>query len=220
MPLTYERAFGGADTRDPAPENHRHETRNLVGVGLVGRESPEIGGLPLPNLEHPNHPLDSCTARPPPTGFGFISRGWQPRASYAGTYDDRWKQERFPFLPEDFDDLYFQGVPEEQRCAYLNGGETVVLINMTPAGRLQFDVPKLPVSMHLVFRAGHVTLQPRLDTLIVEPDAGRCILIWRDSWPLTRKLTDIYEVWVGVPSKGRLRAMQGEKRYVNWTSVA
>src|SRR5262249_34475172 len=102
MPLVYERAFGGSDHTHPKPKYHGSELRNLVGVGFHrNSDAPTIEGTPLPNLEHPRQPMSSWSDTPPPVGFGVIGRNWQPRLKYAGTYDERWFNERRPFLPED-----------------------------------------------------------------------------------------------------------------------
>ena len=42
-------------------------------------------------------------AAPAPGGFGPIGPDWEPRQRHAGTYDERWKRERAPVLPADFD---------------------------------------------------------------------------------------------------------------------
>jgi hypothetical protein len=217
IPLVYERAFGGVDARDDDVRNHGHELRNLVGTGFFARGGTGISGTRLPNLEHPQHPLRSPGDHPPPVGFGFVSRNWSPRYTYAGTYDQAWRDHQFPFLPEDFNDRYYQGAPEDQQCPYLQGGERVVLLNLTPEGRMAFELPRIDMPMRLVFRLSDQILKPNLDTLIVEPDARRCILVWRASTKLTSKLTDILEVWVGQPSRARQLALEGRKRYIDWT---
>ena len=43
--------------------------------------------------------------------FGPVGRSWQPRIRWAGTYDQKWMDEKFPFLPEDFDERYYQCRP-------------------------------------------------------------------------------------------------------------
>src|SRR5262249_32343630 len=135
------------------------------------------------------------------------------------TYDQAWKDYQFPFLPEDFSDQYFQGAPEDQQCPYLQGGEQVVLLNMAPEGRMAFELPRIVVPMRIVRRSSLQSLEPNIDTLIIEPDARRCMLVWRANAKLTGKLTDIHEVWVGEPSRGRLLALQGGKRYVDWAET-
>lgn len=214
MPIVYERAFGGMDIDPSNPQRTVCEDRNLVGTGYFFGEQPHILGRAVPNLEHPDHPIESCTERTQPIGYGSIGRQWQPRVGFAGTYDEAWLAEQFPYLPNDFDERYFQGAPPDQRCSYLRGGERMVLVNLTPEGRTEIQVPHFPMSMFLVLRTGNEALAPVLDTLIVEPDLHRCILVWRASMRLPAKLTDIHEVWVGRPGPAQLLAMRREKRYL------
>jgi hypothetical protein len=203
MPLVYERAFGGGDTSHENEKKHAFETLNLVGVGFYTRVHNGIAGKPLPNLEHPKklirHPID----KPLPMGFGFIARNWQPRCSYAGTYDQAWLDERFPFLPLDFDNRYFQGAPEDQICAHLQGGERVRLTNLTPEGLLEFRLPtnNILIKLFYAFEALVENLNPALDTIILEPHLRRCILVWRTLTRLKGKLTDIREVLIDNSSR-------------------
>jgi hypothetical protein len=119
MPLTYERAFGGADQTHENPKNHGAEPRNTIGVGFhKNPDAQSIEGRPLPNLEHPRKPMRAWSDTPPPVGYGSVGRNWQPRIKFAGTYDERWRAERFPFLPEDFDPQYFQSAPLDQQVSY------------------------------------------------------------------------------------------------------
>jgi hypothetical protein len=108
IPLVYERSFGGWDRRHAEVDRHRCE----------GQES-RRGGIPrpsvrcrrrgtTPNFEDPNRPFSGYGDAPPPAGFGFIQASWQPRVSYAGTYDEAWEKTRKPLLPADFDRPFFQ----------------------------------------------------------------------------------------------------------------
>ena len=78
-----------------------------------------------------------------PQSLGFLSRSCDQRLAFAGTYDQKWLGTQYPFLPLDFDDRYFQGAPPDQTCPHLQGGEKVRLINLTPSGILEFEVPRL-----------------------------------------------------------------------------
>ena len=49
--------------------------------------------------------------------FGPVGRGWHPRLGYAGTYDQNWLDNVFPFLPADFRDDYYQAAPADQQIA-------------------------------------------------------------------------------------------------------
>jgi hypothetical protein len=51
-----------------------------------------------------------------PMSFSPIGRGWQPRASFGGTYDQNWQDNIFPFLPPDFDVAFFQAAPKTNKC--------------------------------------------------------------------------------------------------------
>lgn len=216
MPIVYERAFGGADTSHKNEKKHAFESSNLVGVGFHNRVHKGTEGSPVPNVEHPKKRIRRPTDKPPPIGLGFISRNWKPRFYYAGTYDETWLDECFPYLPLDFDDRYFQGVPEDQVCDYLQGGERVRLTNLTPEGRLEFKLPTVAVSVKLVYEWGEEDLVPVLDTVILEPAVPRCILTWRTSARLKGKLAHLYEVWVGTPSRVRQWAREKDKVDIDW----
>lgn len=215
VPLLYERAFGGADRTHSEARRHVYEEANLVGVGLHARGHEGIRDTPLPNLEDPEQLISRPTDRPRPRGLGFIGRNWMPRRTYAGTYDQDWRDSRYPFLPLDFDDRYFQGAPEDQTCAHLEGGEQVVLTGMTPEGRWQFTLPVRSVPVTLHYHTGPRTFPGRLDTLVLLPDEKRCVLVWRATARLEGKPTHLREVQVGT-TPGRERAARTGKRYIRW----
>src|SRR5919108_183167 len=86
-PLVWERAFGGTDV---TPKGPTAEPRNPVGAGFRAPDGQKpLAGMPLPNLEDPFAPISSWKDRPAPACFAPIAENWQPRLSYAGTYDDR-----------------------------------------------------------------------------------------------------------------------------------
>jgi hypothetical protein len=196
MPITFDRAFGGIDATHP--DRAAAELRNLAGRGFWKyADRKRIDGTPLPNVEHPHHPLRAPGDTPPPAGFGVIARGWQPRIGYAGTYDQRWLDEKFPFLPDDFDPQHFQAAPADQQVSALRGGESIRCTNMTPEGVLETAVPRAEVPVELAFRDRKEVAQARLDTLLIEPDRRRMMLTFRASVPLGRKLNALREVIVG-----------------------
>jgi len=199
MPITFDRAFGGRDEQHPNPKRHGAELRNLVGKGFWrSAEKRAIEGTPLPNIEHPHHPLRALGETPPPVGFGVVGRGWQPRIGHAGTYDQRWLDEKFPFLPDDFDPLHFQSAPADQQVSGLRGGESIRCVNLTPEGVLETAVPRIgEMPVEFVFRDRREHAQARLDTLLIEPGERRLLLVWRVSIPLGRKLNALREVHVG-----------------------
>jgi hypothetical protein len=176
MPITYERAFGGT-------QEDGWEPRNPVGVGFATDPS-HLVGRPGPNVEDPRALLMSWKERPRPSGFGPVARHWSPRVRFAGTYDERWKKERLPLLPQDFDERFFQYAPlDQQTPEFLKGNEQVELRNLTPSGQLSFTLP----GQFPVFRtrlAGRIVdHRSKLYSVILEPDVPRVSLLWSTSLP-------------------------------------
>jgi hypothetical protein len=182
LPLVYERAFGGWDKRDPDASRHSFEPRNPVGVGYVAKPLGSGDQLSLPNIEDPAHPFVNAGDTPPPGGVGFISPNWQPRASFAGTYDEKWDNERKPLLPTDFDRRFFNAAtPGLVAPGFLKGDEPVVIVGAAPEGRVAFTLPGIPApSCTINLSPGkRITLQTNLDTVIVNMDDRLLILMWR-----------------------------------------
>ena len=104
MPISYDIAFGGVDDSDA--ENPRAFLPNPVGVGyhLRGRK---VDRKPAPSTEASDVPVTSPCENYQPMSFGPVGRNWQPRVSYAGTYDEAWLNRQAPFWPGDFDYLLF-----------------------------------------------------------------------------------------------------------------
>lgn len=210
MPLIYERAFGG---RDHPP--------NPVGRGFHRPGAADVAGSLLPNLENPKALLKNPYESPGPACFGPVGRNWEPRVGHAGTYDEAWKEKRFPFLPEDFDDRYFQAAPADQVAGPLQGGEKVVLKNVTPEGSLEFTLPKPDIAAQVIgLDDVDEQLPAVLDTVVLEPELRRVSLVWRSSLRLTVKPTRILEVRAGAVTPARRHAWEKGKRFVDWTATS
>ncbi len=201
MPLVYERAFGGWDRSEPDPRLHTLEPRNPVGVGFRANPRAFEEDLPLPNLEDPDHPLERFGQKVPPAGFGFLSPHWQPRAAYAGTYDETWDKARKPLLPKDFDRRFFNAAsPGLVAPGYLRGGEPVVIKNASRRGPLSFSLPRQVVPAITVELTGAPDAKPEmpLDTVIIDTDAEQVLLLWRGHVPLTESLHEVRTVKASV----------------------
>jgi hypothetical protein len=197
MPLVYERAFGGWDRTDVDPARHTFEPRNPVGAGFVARGRNFEEGLPLPNLEDPRHPIRGYGDTPPPAGFGFLAPDWQPRAAYAGTYDDVWRQSRMPLLPLDFDPRFFNAAsPGLVAEGFLRGDERVLIEGASPSRRLLFQLPAVPPPVVRVGLVGHnwQFLSTQLDTVIINTDENLLFLLWRTSLSLRSGPDDVVSI--------------------------
>jgi hypothetical protein len=190
LPLTYERAFGGADKTHPDEKQWKFEPRNPVGKGFIANRSrPDFTAVGLPNIENPEALLTWYQDTPAPAGFGFIAPGWEPRKRFAGTFDQAWQDTRCPLLPADFDPRFYNAAhPDLISKEYLRGGESVRITNASKNGTLAFALPKREVTAEF-FIDGQATTKPcDLDTVVIEPDEKRLLLTWRAKVRCHRKM--------------------------------
>lgn len=215
-PLHYGIAFGGVWSDEDLgvkDESLRSaHPMNLVGQGhgadaflslLENSPAHRIERWREGQLEEVTRP-DQALA---PAAFGPLARSWQPRLQWAGTYDQAWKDDVFPLLPEDFDDRFHQIAPEDQQLDYPQGGELITLINLVasaaksatgPLAQYKFRVPKRRMAMAMLTRQREtVLLTPEIDTLVVDTDAMRLHVIWRARTRLKRSLHEVHTVVVG-----------------------
>ncbi len=194
LPLRYDYAFGGA-WRAPESEEEQSFLLNPVGMGFSHPQAlgvlPDVlgaHGASRPCLRPWGRaaPSDPYQAQQP-CALSPLARHWQPRQAYAGTYDEAWQTEVFPFLPEDYDDRFAQAAPEDQQIDYPQGGEAVSLFNLVPGmPQLHFRLPRfdrLPVRV-LLKNYQVEQLQAVVDTLFFEPDKMRFSAVWRCRLPL------------------------------------
>jgi uncharacterized protein YjbI with pentapeptide repeats len=166
IPLEWERALGGALSPD-----------NPVGRGF------KTGTL-LPNLERPRELVTGKRDTPRPVCFAPISPKWRHRTAKLGRYDRKWLDERWPYLPEDFDYEYFNAAPVEQQVPYPRGDERFEVTGVRPAGAV-FE-GTLPAIRPQVFAqksasAGSelLALHMNLDTVLIDTRASVITLVWR-----------------------------------------
>ncbi len=178
MELRYENSFGG-----PGYE------KNPLGKGIAGTRLPDgTVAVPLPNIEHPGRLITSPDSRPEPAGFAPLHRMWQQRVARLGTYDHNWQEQRWPWFPADFNWEYCNAAPRAMQLGgYLRGDEPLFFENLHPEiARYRSRLPGLRVRCFLhrygpggsgELRFDEVTMH--LDTLWVDMDAEKLILVWR-----------------------------------------
>lgn len=198
IPLTWEHAFGGADTSSQDPADHEYCLENPVGRGIMaGTSKIDIDGQLLPNIEDPADLIQTPGQRPRPTGFGMIAPYWQPRAGFAGTYDENWRRTLNPLPPADLDPrFYSSAAPGLCTPSHLTGTEQVLVEGASGNGALRFELPAaIPrASVRLRQRGDNIPLL--LDTVIVEPDKARLVLVWRGTANVHGKVHEIRSVRV------------------------
>jgi hypothetical protein len=214
MPISYDNAFGGVDNTHKKEKKHCAYLQNPVGIGFhSNRKIQFVRDQPLPNTEEPGKRIKKPHGKYNPMAFGPIGRSWSPRPNYAGTYDDSWLEDDFPFLPKDFDPRYNQCTPEDQQMNYPTDGTQVELTNLSSRGKIVFQLPCIEIPVGFVGSHFSETRQPLLDTVILEPDERRFLLVWRTSFPLKRNLFEVHQVIVGHMSRGWYYAQEANKEY-------
>jgi hypothetical protein len=199
MPLVWERAYGGADRTD---NGSSADMRNPVGTGYRASGSVKpIAGTPLPNVEDPRMLITGPSDAPAPAGFAAIAPSWEPRKSYAGTYDESWQRSRAPYVPVDFDSRYFHCAPVDQVFTTpLSGGEPIEVHGAVPEGVLRFALPRVAVRIRFRREQGEEDRRASLETVQIEPDAKRLVMVWRAALRADKAVLKIREVAASLTS--------------------
>ncbi len=145
---------------------------------------------------HPDGRDAPCRVR---LAIGAVDKAWEARgplvtpttsrASREGTYDDRWREERYPGYPDDLDWTIFNVAPEDQQIeGFFRGDEGFVLEHMHPRrpridGRLPGYVVRLFVD--LASENEFREIPTRIDTVHFFPEDERVVLTWRGSTRVT-----------------------------------
>jgi hypothetical protein len=210
MPMQYEHAFGGVSPKGVVFDE------NPVGVGFMGAVSRDKVKAEIPNIEYPDAMIRSPSDKSRPAGLGPVARWWQPRVAFAGTYDEQWKETRWPILPTDFDPRFNQIAPADQQSATLVGGESARLMNLTPDGIWEFRVPRLQVPVRLIYDTRDDRANLRLDTITLEPERRRVRLTARLSVTTVRGPDALREIVLGHMTRGWLIGLRTRKRYLDF----
>lgn len=178
MPLTLRQAYGGTGYGE-----------NPYGRGWLD-DSDQAQGVPLPVVEHPHQPVLSPADRFAPATLTRLPAGAGSRMQWVGRLDERWQQERFPWLPDDTDSRWFDGFAQDQvQNDYWLGNEHWRVYGMHPdqaevSGRLPGLRPRL-----LLRRQGSQQIEQApldLDTVWLFPEQERVLLLYRASIPVQR----------------------------------
>ncbi|MBN2716915.1 MAG: DUF2169 domain-containing protein [Deltaproteobacteria bacterium] len=192
MPITYDRAFGGSDDKGSEP-------RNRSGAGYNSSIVRDFVNRQLPNIEDPFNLITTRRSRPQPMGLGIVAKNWEPRLSYAGTYDDAWQANEFPLLPKDFDLRFNQCTSQDQWIKRPVGGEIVDIFGMTMSGILRVSIPPCDIGLSLVYSDKKEDKNMELDSILFEPSEERVILTWSATADIHGDPFRLKEMIVGTP---------------------
>ncbi len=206
MALGYERAFGGATF-----------AANPVGKGAVGKVG---AGRPLPNLEHPSDVAKTASDQPVPAGFGPLGPYWSHRMSKWPPVTQAYVERGWPWAPAELDYSYFNAAQPALQVDYLTGNETIVCEGLhREHRRYACELPGLrPRCFVLDQRDGGPRFREvllRLDTLWVDMDAEKLVLVWRGNLPIaTRDMEDVDCVYVALEQLSEPRLTLEQHRRV------
>jgi len=170
MPLRYERAQGGAGTKNP--------------VGIP------VAPGPLPNL-HPARRRGTLQDDGSPVGFGPIAAGWPQRESrlrrHRGSFPHAtWHKQP---LPDDIEIEYFNASPPDQRLPEITSDLDMLLEHLHPDHTcLSTRLPGLEPQA-FVERPRGAPQEIRLvgDALWIDTDRAICTVTWRGQLPLAAR---------------------------------
>ena len=219
LPITYDRAYGGVDSHPREPGQVRAYADNPIGVGYYPlTQGHDRSGKPMACTREAGKPADEPSQSYRPMAFGPMGRNFKERYKFAGTYDKEWTDKRAPYFPADFDYRYFQTAPVDQQMPYPQGGETVVLENLSPRGRLVFPLPRFQVPVLFIpYQSKAFEKQAVIDTIVIEPDLERFTMTWRASVPMGKSCFDMLRVVVGKGEREYVRLLEsaGKRHFKN-----
>ena len=193
MPIRYERAFGGKPSK-----------ANPIGIGLSEVNVEGVKRTPLPNVEYHHQIMTAPSDRPPPASLNRVESTWPIRQALAGTYDQKYIEERMPGFPQDIDPLYFNDASRDQWFdGFLSGTEPFLLTGMnlefpSISGQLPGVRARLFVEVEQEQGTTFQELENELDTVWFFPNENLGILIHRASYPAqTMSAREVAKVLIG-----------------------
>ncbi|MCF7918858.1 MAG: DUF2169 domain-containing protein [Candidatus Cloacimonetes bacterium] len=170
--LGYENAFGGKYKTDKEERifSYNPAGKGYTNIKLVGSEK-----VYLPLLEYPEAPYNNRKGEIPPAALGYISPFWETRRIYAGTYDQKWLDDKYPFYPDDFSNQFWQQAAEDQQYpGEIYGNEKLRLTNMTKGGNHINTLPEnrelYPFEIKSIIKGKSSNHKYKINTLLIEPD--------------------------------------------------
>lgn len=179
LELNWQHAYGG-----------EKDERNPVGKGAQPIEVDGVTIHPLPNIEDPEHLIQSKRSKPKPVCFAALPPELGSRMALMGTYDQKWLESDFPGLARDLDPAYFQVAQPGQRLdGYFDGDESFVLENLHPTkSRLEGRVPRIRCRLFAKRENDEslVEVPTRLETIVMLPNIERAVGIYRGNVDVSR----------------------------------
>lgn len=192
--LGYANAYGGRSHDDEGKVEIWPD--NPIGVGYCAAQA-ACRATPTARLFYSGEDGADWRARPRSAALTPIPREAPRRAKLAGLYDDRWRKNKAPLLPDDFDPEFHQSAPPDQRCSgHLQGGEHIELVNLDPDDHtgdgsvLRTIVPTLAIEVTTRFKGSWRSSLAKIQTLVLLPDERLITLCYAAALPLGAAAND------------------------------
>lgn len=175
MPLALTHAYGGKDTWDGLDVPF---SDNPDGKGFVA-DAARVAGVPLPNLEDPDHLITKWDDRPEPVGLGCCptTSGLRLRNSIELNHQAAISK---------FKPTYFNSAFPRQILPALPAGTAVRLSGIAVDGPIAFTIPDHRFAVRLAFGEERAECPLLIDQLGIECDVRRAFITWR--YPFRYKL--------------------------------
>jgi hypothetical protein len=168
MPLTLDRAFGGAAEWDGLKVPFAD---NPSGKGFY-LELEQAEGHQLPNLEDPQHLVQRWDERPSPVGLAVCPMCHSGRIKNGTEFDEEG-------ILVKLDARFFNAAFPEMLAYDVKPGVPVRIDGVLHEGSLQFSVPAIPVVFKLTLDSTPILGRPAIDQIGIEADLRRVFVTYR-----------------------------------------
>ncbi|WP_230479561.1 DUF2169 family type VI secretion system accessory protein [Izhakiella capsodis] len=186
LDILYDYASGGWHEMD---DKTHVSPSNPLGIGWYPGEylkQCKKTSLPAPQIDSDDAPVTRISELIMPEGFGFFGRSWSRRIEWAGTYDDVWKNERHPYLPQDFNFNYWCGAhPSLQITLPSEDNISVELWGLLPADENPHQSISFSIPVETLFTLNKsklglsLTKDMQLDTIVIDMWARKVFCTYR-----------------------------------------
>ena len=172
IPLTWARAYGGKCLVEAGEFGF---PANPEGRGFVRDADAALGQL-LPNLEDPDHLIESWRDQPTPVGTGPYPRDWQLRMERAVDYDLGPPPVIREIKPAYFNNAHPDMIIPRAPVA----GELVDLSGVRTGGeRLRFAMPDVTLHVYVQLGCRRYVFPAHLDAILILSEEARVVIAWR-----------------------------------------
>ncbi|MGF1806328.1 DUF2169 domain-containing protein [Aliivibrio sifiae] len=158
------------------------DERNRLGSGIADTNE-ELASMKVPSVFYVGQNWQANSNKVQVAGFGPLPPFFSERSRWAGTFDERWQEERRPLWPIDFDDRFYQSAPSDQQCkGYLIGGERLMVSGFCHHDALSFRIPTEKYQATVTFQdKEEISLMP-IYTVWIDANKKRVEVIYTASF--------------------------------------